>query len=522
MSSETNATAQPEREAKFRIIFGRNVSLLDTGVATLPMSVREATPSDEISSVFLQNPVPDNIEEKWEVFNKRMDALYGEDRRNDDGALPNILRGKHGLELVVQYLKECFELTRTQFQWEAATNKVVRIVKEVQKLNSKLRLQNNVVKTPGDKKKRKKMSKKAKNSSSSEADDDYHPPKRKRQGSEGSGTDGEMPEMVLDSEGNEIIEDTEALEELTQKQQVKKSVAAAVPKESASAKNKKKKKTKTKKKVLVPPTELSSGEESDGNTALQAHRKASDNAKRGPENASMPHYHTPIPVDDNGAMKWEFKCRYCGKTRRFRRTLDGLNINFDQEKPRPPLQNLATHLNECSKKKEAERNGVSQADLEGTGIGDGFNHAASAKMMEEFLKQGALNPAVEPTLDGFHKIFAAWILDESLPWTTGEAPTLRALFSYLKIRFPPPSDTTVRNQLDKIYHDLHGKIVEELAAVTSKIAYSTDTWTNPQMVYSFAGTTAAYINDMWKLIERVVDFRPLESKEHDFKVALLG
>jgi hypothetical protein len=50
---------------------------------------------------------------------------------------------------------------------------------------------------------------------------------------------------------------------------------------------------------------------------------------------------------------------------------------------------------------------------------------------------------------------------ESLPWTSGEAPSLALLFRYLKVRFYLPSDTTVRNQLAKIFAELHGKVVRE-------------------------------------------------------------
>ncbi|KAF8228391.1 hypothetical protein L208DRAFT_1291743 [Tricholoma matsutake] len=63
--------------------------------------------------------------------------------------------------------------------------------------------------------------------------------------------------------------------------------------------------------------------------------------------------------------------------------------------------------------------------------------------METFLKEGELNLEIVATYSGFLHIFAAWIIDESLPWMTGEAPTLQMLFKYLKITYQLPSDTTV-------------------------------------------------------------------------------
>lgn len=35
------------------------------------------------------------------------------------------------------------------------------------------------------------------------------------------------------------------------------------------------------------------------------------------------------------------------------------------------------------------------------------------------------------------------------------------------------------------------------------------------MVFSFACTVAFFVDDDWNLIERVVDFRPLDSKDHE-------
>lgn len=35
------------------------------------------------------------------------------------------------------------------------------------------------------------------------------------------------------------------------------------------------------------------------------------------------------------------------------------------------------------------------------------------------------------------------------------------------------------------------------------------------MVYTFACTVASFIDDEWDLIEHVIDFKPLEDKEHE-------
>jgi hypothetical protein len=83
--------------------------------------------------------------------------------------------------------------------------------------------------------------------------------------------------------------------------------------------------------------------------------------------------------------------------------------------------------------------------------------------MEDFLLEGKLNPKIEPSRAGFLKIFAAWLLEEDLPFTTGEAPGIKRLFEYLHVKYQLPSDTTVRNQLAHIFTSLHATVVEELS-----------------------------------------------------------
>lgn len=141
------------------------------------------------------------------------------------------------------------------------------------------------------------------------------------------------------------------------------------------------------------------------------------------------------------------------------RTVDGANAKFSQESPKPRLGNLATHLKECKKylaKLEA-------GEKEKEGDEPEYNIAVVRDMMAEFLEKGRLNPSVRLSQKGFLKIFALWILDEDLPWTTGEAPLLRDLFKYLSIQHQLPSDTTVRNELARIFADLHAKVVNEFS-----------------------------------------------------------
>lgn len=83
--------------------------------------------------------------------------------------------------------------------------------------------------------------------------------------------------------------------------------------------------------------------------------------------------------------------------------------------------------------------------------------------MEEFLLEGKLNPKIEPTQAGFMKLFASWLLEEDLPFTTGEAPGLKRLFEYLEVKYQLPTDTAVRNTLAHIFATLHATVIEELS-----------------------------------------------------------
>ena len=129
-------------------------------------------------------------------------------------------------------------------------------------------------------------------------------------------------------------------------------------------------------------------------------------------------------------------------------------MTFDNEPILPKLNNLASHVNECKKKVADEPEPEAKPS-------EHMNLKHSADMMNEYLKASELNPEIIATQKGFLRLFSAWILDESLPWTTGEAPSLALLFKYLKVKFMLPSDTTVRNQLAHIFAELHGKVVRE-------------------------------------------------------------
>jgi hypothetical protein len=130
---------------------------------------------------------------------------------------------------------------------------------------------------------------------------------------------------------------------------------------------------------------------------------------------------------------------------------------FEDEHPQPALGNLATHLKKHPKVDLSVKPPAGEVKGELRGIS-----AASSKIMEDYLKEGKLNPALVRTQQGFYSVFAARILEDDLPFTTGETSGIKRLFQYLESRFLLPTDTTVRNYLAKIFTGLYETVKAEL------------------------------------------------------------
>jgi hypothetical protein len=117
----------------FHTAFTGQVCKLKALALVLPDNVPLATEKDRINEVFTKFPsVAADDEDYWLVFNRRMDALFGEDVRNSDGRLQHVMRGPFGMDMVVPYLEEA--IVSGQLQWAAAQPKFTRLVDELQHL----------------------------------------------------------------------------------------------------------------------------------------------------------------------------------------------------------------------------------------------------------------------------------------------------------------------------------------------------------------------------------------------------
>lgn len=77
----------------------KNIAALSN---SLPRSVPNGTTKDKIWAVMHTQ----DGETMFETFNKRLDALFGEDCRDSDGRLYHIRQGKNGMGLVCAYLNQ--------------------------------------------------------------------------------------------------------------------------------------------------------------------------------------------------------------------------------------------------------------------------------------------------------------------------------------------------------------------------------------------------------------------------------
>ncbi|KAF5372244.1 hypothetical protein D9758_004983 [Tetrapyrgos nigripes] len=458
----------------------------------LPDSIPLAESDSKIASSF-----SDDTETKWMAFNQLFDRAFGEDTRDDAGRLQYLTRGMHGMDLVNAYLAQVAENQLDHLPLELVHGKLIRLRDELRFLSfvdtskSSAELQ----------------------SDSDENDEDYFDNGRRRAGSEET-----VDSFMLGSDGEEIV-----VEQPHAGLSSKKLAGDSVDEEGSDVeiiekgKGKDKGKGKEKEKAKVqagqkgkhrqsdaPPKlgrlsrndgdmVVSTESKSDGESALRGVQQASVGSRRGPKSDTRDYWYEPRLVRIKGELKWEFK------------STEGCT-SFDDEHPKPALSNLAAHLTKDHPDRgtETEKDDLRKISSE----------AASASLMHNYIEAGVLNPALEPTKEGFIDVFSAWVFEDSLPFTMGESSALRCVFAYLKVKFPLPTDTTVRKHLDKITSALHRTVVNEISNVTSKISYSHNTWTNRQMVFSFAGIMAHWIDDDWKLIERLVDFKHLEKDEH--------
>ncbi|TEB28212.1 hypothetical protein FA13DRAFT_1794200 [Coprinellus micaceus] len=84
-------------------IFSGHVNTLQKLKKQLPSTLPVAKADGRISEVFSSLPVPENPIEQWEIFDRRLNALWSEDKRVN-GRLPHMEVGQFRAETIREAL----------------------------------------------------------------------------------------------------------------------------------------------------------------------------------------------------------------------------------------------------------------------------------------------------------------------------------------------------------------------------------------------------------------------------------
>lgn len=157
----------------------------------------------------------------------------------------------------------------------------------------------------------------------------------------------------------------------------------------------------------------------------------------------------------------------------FKRTKDG--ISFEAEPKKPHLGNLGTHVK--TNHEELDRKGKallaagkSVEEVLDEGIDDahaaltltyGGYGPAEQKMFADFI-EACQEETMVHTQSGFYMAFAAWVVEDNLPWSTGMKSGIQRIWRYLKNKWKLPSDTTVRNYVQRLFDLLVEVLVKEI------------------------------------------------------------
>ncbi|KAJ6575844.1 hypothetical protein B0H10DRAFT_2199225 [Mycena sp. CBHHK59/15] len=372
----------------------KNIEDLD---AVLPATVAKGTEEDEIQCV-LTTIHGLNEDSASSTFTHHFDILFKEDTQCGDanGRLHLIRRGDLGMLMVVRYLHK-IKWNAPDMNLEGAMIKLERVVKEMETVCGMDRLGANTAAKAVPKPKTKAKSSKGTSANSGNAAKELMYDNLFTAVMRGRNNKGKPDNSYRPKEPNADLSEDEEDD-------------FADGEDLGSASNNPKKR-----KLIVV----------DGIAQDPPLKK-----KKKPQKAPA----APRPT----SMSSKLMLSQRTKDIMFKRKV-GKNQLFGDEKPAPNLGNLATHYRSHhddvpvpSDVQPGETRGVS---------------ASSAKIMADFLVDGKLNPAINSTQKNFFKVFSAWIIEDDLPFTTGETPGIQRLFAFLTPCYSLQSDTTVRDTL---------------------------------------------------------------------------
>lgn len=106
-----------------------------------------------------------------------------------------------------------------------------------------------------------------------------------------------------------------------------------------------------------------------------------------------------------------------------------------------------------------------------------------------------------------------WIVRSDQPFSIVDDEDFNDMLEYLKTDITVHSRRTFMRRLEELYDERKDKLKKELHKFTSKFSLTCDVWTSKNQL-SFFGFTIHYIDDKWKMQQRLLAFKYLTG-EHD-------
>ena len=110
-----------------------NIRLLVKEITTLSNSLLDSVPNGSKDDKIWSVMNTEELDTPHETFNRRFDAIFGEDCRDSNGRLHHVRQGKLGMGLVVAYLSKINWMTG-DFPLDLVELKLQRLITELKTL----------------------------------------------------------------------------------------------------------------------------------------------------------------------------------------------------------------------------------------------------------------------------------------------------------------------------------------------------------------------------------------------------
>ena len=108
----------------------KDVRDLITNITTLSECLPESVPLASMEDKIYRVMTGEEGEGIWHTFNRRFDAVFGQDCRDEQGRLHYLRRGKFGMGTVCNYLKK-MDLTTGDIPFNLMVDKLQRLCDEI-------------------------------------------------------------------------------------------------------------------------------------------------------------------------------------------------------------------------------------------------------------------------------------------------------------------------------------------------------------------------------------------------------